>query len=274
MEGKIMIMSLAFVSLTACVPGVKFDKSVSKEVNKILPPIIVDSVDPSIYRFDISSLVGNIAIVDSHGMATPYIALYPDNQEPTVQIVPESEAKIYYSIITKDGEAKFTNTLGNIGLSDKQKATLEIEQISRSMLKKLPSIIKIREATGPLHPKQDQKLVYITGAVLTRSKISFLDEIGEDATVSYGPVMGFNGKVYKQSNQEKTQYYITINSIDTSVIEDPTSSPEKTIVEGKKTLIVPDKDVVKELTAPGENAPVPNVPTKENIEQPKPPQNL
>jgi hypothetical protein len=179
--------------------GIKFAKTEVIE-NKIVPPDIVSSIPASIYRHDLNTLTGQLAIVDDHGKITPVLKAVDPQKLPVVTAIPEETGLIYSSLISSGGNSIL-------------KAEAVIKQQARSILTNVPRDI-VLEKSELVSPKKNQKLVYITGTVLSLVKTTFLDEVDAGATITYGPVFGFNNKVYKASSQLLNNYVITLNTID------------------------------------------------------------
>lgn len=261
---KVLLATLTSM-LFGCSPsGVKFTSTEVVE-NKMVPPEIESSIPASIYRHDLTALTGQLAIVDSHGTITPVLRAIDPLKPPVVTSIPEESGLIYSSLISSEGESILKAVSIDANLSNEQRAEVIIRQQARSILTDVPRDI-VLERAELVSPKDNQKLVYITGTLLSLVRTTLLDEIDAGATITYGPVFGFNNKVYKASSQLLNNYVITLNTIDVE-------SLKKKKVE---SLIV-SNDVAKELTLPAPTAPKPliitDVPVSQSESVIAPPQN-
>lgn len=218
--------------------------------NKVVPPEIESSIPASIYRHDLNALTGQLAIVDDHGKITPVLKAVDPQKLPIVTAIPEEAGLIYSSIISGGGNSILKAVSVDANLSSMQKAEVVIKQQARSMLTDIPRDI-VLEKSELVSPKANQKLVYITGTVLSLIKITALDEVETGATVSYGPVFGFNNKIYLASTQFSNNYVITLNTVDVESLK-----------KKKLESVTVSNDVAKELTMPAPTAPKPIIVTE------------
>ncbi|WP_440144449.1 hypothetical protein ACS016_12995 [Aeromonas veronii] len=221
--------------------------------NKIVPPDIESSIPASIYRHDLNALTGQLAIVDDHGKITPVLKAVDPEKLPIVTAIPEEAGLIYNSIISSGGNSILKAVSVDANLSSEQKAEVIIRQQARSMLTDIPRDIVLEKAEL-VSPKANQKLVYITGTVLSLVKTTLLDEVSAGGTVTYGPVFGFNNKIYKASTQLLNSYVITLNTIDVESLK-----------KRKLESVTVSNDVAKELTMPAPTAPKPLIITEVSV---------
>lgn len=224
--------------------GIKFSPTEIKE-NQVLPPIIESSIPALIYRHDLNSLTGQLAVVDQNGKITPVLRAVDPQKLPIITTIPEEDGLLYRSLISQNGNAILKAATSDTNLAANQKAELVITQRTQSILQDIPRDVVLAKA-ALVTPQAGQKLVYITGSVLSLVKTTLFDEIDSNATITYGPVFGFNGKVYKSSSHLLNNYIITMNTVDVEILRDRSI-----------TTVSTSNDVAKELTQPAPTAPKP-----------------
>lgn len=256
---KQFIFAVATLVVLQGCAGVKFYGVVPE--NQVLPPEIVNSVPASVYRHDLNSLTGQLAVLDDKGQLTPVLRAVDPVKLPVVTTIPEEQGLLYKSIISSEGNSILKAASSGVQLSAGQKGEMQIRQTSRSMISEVPRDLVLKEKRK-ISSAGGRKIFYITGAVISHVKTSLFDEIASDATVEYGPVFGINGKVYKSSSVVRNDYVITLSMIDTAVLDDE-----------KVSSVESQNDLVVQLTAPAPTAPQPPKISNDEI-TPVPPQQV
>jgi hypothetical protein len=235
------LVTIGLLFISGC--GVKFTNTQLPE-NQLLPVPVTNSIPATIYRHNLNALTGQIAVVDINGLTTPLSRAVDPTNIPVIRSISENDGILYKSIISHEFNGNLRVASSGVALDTNQKAEVVITQIAESIMEEIPrdQILKSVSSLSTIH--SDQKFVYIRGAVLSLVKTQLFTEIGSDGTIAYGPVFGFNGKVYQASSQIRNDYIITLSTVDVDNLRDKSS-----------TKVNVTNDTVKVLTAPAPISP-------------------
>jgi hypothetical protein len=271
-----ILITIALLVMSGC--GIRFTHTQLRE-NQVLPPAVTNSIPATIYRHNLNALTGQIAVVDANGVTTPVLRAVDPSQLPVIRSISEANGVLYKSIISQEYSGTLRAVSSGVDLTGNQKAELVIIQIAESTLQEVPRDQVLEKAVLITTTQANQKLVYITGAVLSLVRTQLFDNIGSNATVTYGPIFGFNGEVYQASSQVRNDYIITLSTVDVDHLRDTSLTRVNTTNDTAKTLTAPAPTSPQLPQISGSELPSPpppqptavNAPTLEKPEQPPSP---